>query len=258
MPPSNPTHLIPGPEAPAPHPARLLLVTPDALSAAELAGQLAPHHAEIRCSSDADCIATAGDEGVELLLMHPATRSRSGLRHGLDAWQRLHALRDRHPRLPVLVLLPGSDAADRAVALELGADAVLDLPCHDRELRARVAALLRRSREQHGPPGHLPTLQFGAWQLDPSRRRLRTSTGQTIALSHAEARLLEAFLRHPCHALSRSLLLDLARGSGVDQLDRSIDVLISRLRHKLGDTGGQPRLIRTVRGVGYLFTAMGV
>ena len=242
-------------EHPGCAPARLLLVAPDAAHLNELAPHLALHHPDLRCSADADAIEHAGDDGTELVLMHPGTRSARGLRHGLDAWQRLRGLRDRHPQLPVLVLLPGSDAADRAVALELGADAVLDLPCHPRELRARVAALLRRARDPAAPRPRSP-LRFGQWQLDPGCRQLRTSGGQVIPLSHAEARLLEAFLRHPRHALSRSLLLDLARGTGVDQLDRSIDVLISRLRHKLGDHGQGPRLIRTVRGVGYLFSAL--
>lgn len=246
--------------APSPHlaPARLLLVSPDPVQRQWARSSLQAQQHQVQERDDAQAIEAAGRGGFELLLMHPsprATRRHSG--GLLDAWAALHSLRQSHPRLPVLVLHPGSDSADRSVALELGADAVLDTPCQPRELCARVLALLRRTRgtaaagAARGGPW-----QFGGWQLDPSSRRLQPPSGPSLPLSHAECRLLQVFLRHPRHTLDRSALLDLARGDGVQQLERSIDLLVSRLRHKLGDDPQRPQLIRTVRGVGYLFEAL--
>jgi len=252
-----------------PHPAaRVLVVDPDADSRQWLSMCLEPHGHQVQATDDTQLIEHAGRRGFELLVMDPSP-SRSG--HRPDAWQQLRNLRELGSHMPVLVLQAASHAADRAVALELGADAVLDKPFHPGELRARVGALLRRSRDDVGgpPPAAATTaattaaaakatsaLRFGQWRLDPATRSLEAPTGLRVPLSQAEFRLLKTFIAHPHCTLDRQQLLDLARGEGVEQLDRSIDLLVSRLRHKLDDDPRSPQIIRTVRGVGYLFAAL--
>ncbi|MFZ5550636.1 MAG: winged helix-turn-helix domain-containing protein [Pseudomonadota bacterium] len=242
------------PDSPAAPPARLLLVAPDRPERGLLLRALqAPQHA-VQASHDPQAVDEAPRRGVHLLLLDPRVEpARPGR---TDAWWRLRRLREQHRRLPVVVLQASASATDRSVAYEMGADAVLDPQVDARELRAHVAALLRRASR---PAAHTePALRFGGWWLDPATRCLHTSAGQRITLSPAECRLLRAFLEHPRHALAREHLMDLARGAGVEQLDRSIDLLVSRLRHKLGDEAGfGGGVIRTVRGVGYLFEAAG-
>lgn len=234
-----------------PHADRLLLVDPDPQARRWAAARLREHGHAVHDTDDADAIEHAQRDGFALVLMDPAARAGRGTRHGHDAWQRLRGLRDRSARLPVIVMQPGADTADRTVALELGADAVVDKPLDPLELHARVQSLLRRQRDHSTP------VCFGDWRLDLAQHCLRSPDGLEVALSPAELRLLRSFLAYPRHTLTRAQLLDLARGVGVEQLDRSIDGLVSRLRHKLGDDAHSPRLIRTVRGVGYLFDALG-
>ena len=136
-------------------------------------------------------------------------------------------------------------------ALELGADAVLDKPAHLGELCARVQALLRR----RSPVGRSPLQALGDWHFDPEQQAVQRAGGERRRLSPAEARLLRHFLSHPQQALSRAELMDLTPQDEHEALDRSIDLLVSRLRHKLGLRPDGP--IRTVRGVGYLFDALG-
>lgn len=240
------------PDTPPAPPARLLLVAPDRPERWQLQRALqAPQH-DVLASHDPLAVDEAPRRGVHLLLLDPRVEpARPGR---TDAWWRLRRLREQHRRLPVVVLQASASATDRSVAYEMGADAVLDPQVDARELRAHVAALLRRARGPVSTPD--PALRFGGWSLDPATRCLHTSAGQRIALSPAECRLLRTFLEHPRHTLAREHLLDLARGAGVEQLDRSIDLLVSRLRHKLGDEAGGG-VIRTVRGVGYLFELAG-
>jgi DNA-binding response OmpR family regulator len=139
LPPDTPTTT---PQAPGR--IRILVVDPDPRVHAQVARCLQSSGHQVIGSLDALSIESAGRCGYALLLMDPRTRTRARSRHGLDAWQRLSSLRDRHPGLPVIVLQRASTATDRTVAFELGADAVLDKPFDPRELRARVNSLLDR------------------------------------------------------------------------------------------------------------------
>ena len=171
-------------------------------------------------------------------------------RSGIDLCRQLR----QSSTLPVIMLTARSDETERIVALELGADDYLTKPFSPRELLARIKAILRRSAH-----AELPSRKegqgfiFDGWRLDPVKRELLDPSGAAVELSTAEYDLLHAFLEAPQRALSREQLLDLARNRVTMPFDRSIDVLISRLRGKIDPDEGRT-MIKTIRGVGYMFT----
>jgi two-component system OmpR family response regulator len=157
---------------------------------------------------------------------------------------------------PVLMLTARGDTMSRVVGLELGADDYLAKPFEPRELVARLQALVRRaSKGGQAAAEDTRLLRFGRWRFDRMTRQLISADEVGIALSSAEFRLLAAFVQRPGRVLSRDQLIELTRAPGVEVNDRSIDLAVSRLRAKLGDTAREPSLIRTVRGEGYLFDA---
>jgi len=172
--------------------------------------------------------------------------------NGLVLCQRL---RTEH-RVGIIMLTAMGELSDRVVGLEMGADDYLTKPFDARELLARVRAVLRRTGEARGALGDLtrPVLEFDGWQLDVTRRELRSPDKVMIPLSSGEFELLLVFVEHPRRVLSRQQLLDLARGETFDAFDRSIDVQVSRLRRKLETDVTGPSMIRTVRNSGYLFS----
>jgi two-component system OmpR family response regulator len=160
--------------------------------------------------------------------------------------------------LPVLMLTARSEETDRIVGLEMGADDYLAKPFAVRELFARIRAVLRRTRML--PPGMQVSesaefIGFGDWRLDTTARHLLDAEGTMVALSGAEYRLLRVFLDHPQRVLTRDQLLNLTQGRQADQFDRSIDLLVSRLRQRLQDVAREPRYIKTLRSEGYVFSA---
>ncbi|QCP52939.1 response regulator [Trinickia violacea] len=160
--------------------------------------------------------------------------------------------------VPVLMLTALSEETDRIVGLEMGADDYLAKPFAVRELLARIRAVLRRARML--PPGMQvteasPMLSFGDWRLDTTARHLLDAEGTMVALSGAEYRLLRVFLDHPQRVLTRDQLLNLTQGRQADAFDRSIDLLVSRLRQRLRDEAREPRYIKTLRSEGYVFSA---
>ncbi|MBC3480436.1 response regulator [Pseudomonas capeferrum] len=172
---------------------------------------------------------------------------------GLVLCQRLRA----EYKVAVIMLTAMGELSDRVVGLELGADDYLTKPFAARELLARVRAVLRRAGESaSSPPADVRTvLEFSGWQLEVLRRELRSPEGVLIPLSTGEFELLLVFAEHPRRVLSRQQLLDLARGKAHEAYDRSIDVQVSRLRRKLERDDDCEPLIRTLRNVGYLFSA---
>jgi two-component system, OmpR family, response regulator len=158
--------------------------------------------------------------------------------------------------LPVIMLTARGEETDRIVGLEMGADDYVPKPFNPRELLARVKAVLRRSQALPPPAAaEASRLRFAGWTLDLAHRQLTSADGVVVALSGGEYRLLKVFLDHPNRVLSRDQLLDLTRGRESTPFDRSIDVQVGRLRRRLGDTGQEPALIKTVRGEGYVLTA---
>jgi two-component system OmpR family response regulator len=154
------------------------------------------------------------------------------------------------------MLTAQGDPISRVLGLELGADDYLGKPFEPRELVARINAVLRRARKGErnaNAPAHQRTVRFEGWVFDRLLRQLVSPQQVVVALSSAEYRLLSAFVEHPRRVLSRDQLIELTRSAGVEVNDRSIDLSVSRLRQKLGDSSREPKLIRTVRGEGYLF-----
>ena len=172
---------------------------------------------------------------------------------GLVLCQRLRA----EHKVAVIMLTAMGELSDRVVGLELGADDYLTKPFAARELLARVRAVLRRAGATGDGAVTSPrsVLEFAGWQLEVLRRELRSPEGVLIPLSNGEFELLLVFAEHPRRVLSRQQLLDLARGEAHEAYDRSIDVQVSRLRRKLETDDSTAPLIRTLRNVGYLFTA---
>ena len=163
----------------------------------------------------------------------------------------------KHRATPVLMLTARDDETDRIIGLEMGADDYLVKPFSARELLARINAVLRRTRML--PPNLVLSeqsrlLAFGSWRLDTTARHLLDEHDTVVALSGAEYRLLRVFLDHPQRVLSRDQLLNLTQGREADLFDRSIDLLVSRLRQRLLDDAREPAYIKTVRSEGYVFS----
>ncbi|OWV82762.1 two-component system response regulator [Rhizobium sp. R72] len=163
----------------------------------------------------------------------------------------------RHKAIPIVMLTARTDEMDRIIGLEMGADDYLAKPFSARELLARIKAVLRRTRMlppnlQVSEAGQL--LSFGKWKLDTTARHLIDSDGTVIALSGAEYRLLRVFIDHPQRVLNRDQLLNLTQGRDAELFDRSIDLLVSRVRQRLGDDAREPIYIKTVRSEGYVFS----
>jgi two-component system, OmpR family, response regulator len=172
--------------------------------------------------------------------------------------------------VPIIIVTGKVDTIDTVVGLEVGADDYIAKPFHVRELLARVRSVLRRSepreaRAATGPAMPEPTepvpaagrerFAFARWQFDLAGRDLRNPEGRSVELTTAEFNLLAVFVRHPNQVLSRDQLMDHLVGREWTPLDRAIDTQVARLRKKIEPGDGPARLVKTIRGVGYLFSA---
>jgi two-component system OmpR family response regulator len=164
----------------------------------------------------------------------------------------------RRLRMPLIMLTARSNPYDRVLGLESGADDYVSKPFEPRELVARIEAVLRRASCDDAVPAHAELIRFDGWVLHREHRCLTSPAGLTVSLSNAEFRLLSTFLQTPRRLFSRDQLIERARGRTMDSFERSIDLLVSRLRQKLSDDPREPRLIQTVRGAGYLFNVQSV
>ncbi len=163
-------------------------------------------------------------------------------------------LRARSP-VPVIMLTARGEQTDRIVGLEIGADDYLAKPFGPRELLARIKSVLRRTRTlpQNLQPDAARRISFAGWTLDVAARNLVSPAGVVVALSGTEFKLLRIFLAHPDRVLNRDQLIDLMLSRDASPFDRSIDVQVSRLRHRLDEDAKEPAIIKTVRGEGYVF-----
>lgn len=158
--------------------------------------------------------------------------------------------------IPVIMLTAMGEETDRIVGLEMGADDYVAKPFNPRELLARIKAVLRRTGAAGAHPDQPHTggriLGFSGWTIDLVRRELRSPDGALVELTTGEYDLLLAFAEHPQRVLTRDQLLDITRSRATPAFDRTIDVQVSRLRRKI-ETGNSPPMVKTVRGMGYVF-----
>ena len=157
---------------------------------------------------------------------------------------------------PIIMLTARGEDVDRIVGLEMGADDYLAKPFNPRELLARINAVLRRQASAQAASSieGASTLAFEGWRIDLRLRELRNPEGARVAVTSAEFDLLRTFCERPGRVLSRDSLLDLTQGRNTGSFERSIDVLVSRIRRKIEPNPQDPTIIKTVRSGGYLFT----
>ncbi len=170
--------------------------------------------------------------------------------NGLDVLRKLRS----QSSIPVLLLTARSQDVDRIVGLELGADDYLPKPFNPRELVARIHAVLRRSKAALAEPKELPAvIKVGQVELNTGTRAVRRA-GKAVELTAVEFNLLEILLREAGHVVSREQLAKAALGRLFSPFDRSIDMHISKLRKKLGESRNGGEQIKTIRGIGYIYS----
>ncbi len=223
----------------------VLVVEDDAVTRARLAGYV--EAAGHRVSEAGD-----GDEMRAILARDPAEVVLLDINlpgeDGLDLTRELRA----RPQLGIILVSGRTDDVDRILGLEIGADDYITKPFNPRELLARIKSLLRRlSAASAALPA--PLKRFCGWSFDAQARRLLDPRGEPVALTRAEYELLSAFAERPRQVLSRERLLGFVTHRSWAPSDRTIDVLVRRLRRKLEDDPKQPQLIVTAHGEGYIF-----
>jgi two-component system OmpR family response regulator len=179
---------------------------------------------------------------IDLIVLDVMLPGKSGL-------ELCRELRARYPT-PIIMLTAVTETTDRVVGLEMGADDYVPKPFDPRELLARIRAVLRRNAPETRKDPQRQIYRFAGWTMDCSRRRLMAPGEVRVELTAAEFNLLTTFVQSAQRVLSRDQLIELAGG---DSYDRSIDILVSRLRRKMEDDPRTPRLIMTVRNGGYQF-----
>ncbi len=156
--------------------------------------------------------------------------------------------------VPIIMLTGRDDVVDRIVGLEVGADDYIAKPFHLREVLARLRTVLRRRQPAAAPEAEQSIFHFDGWHLDLARRQLLTGQGAEILLTTGEFDILVALAKHPGRVFSRETLMGLTRGRNLEAFDRTIDAQIARLRKKVERDPKKPELIKSVRGIGYVFT----
>jgi DNA-binding response OmpR family regulator len=179
---------------------------------------------------------------------------------GEDGFAIVRRLRNAGERMGIIMLTGNADEASKVTGLVNGADDYLAKPFEVRELLARVRAVLRRlpaACEKEQQPEKKSRLSLGPYTLDVDGRRLFDADGQEIEISGMDFDVLEAFARHPRQVLSRDRLAELAHGRPLGEADRSLDIRIARLRKKIEADHANPKILKTVRGEGYVYDPEG-
>ena len=169
---------------------------------------------------------------------------------GIDGFQALRKIRE-DSQIPVIMLTARGEVTDRIVGLELGADDYLAKPFEPRELLARIQSILRRSSS---PGAMVDILEFNHLSINKLKQEVLLD-GEILHLSTSEFEALLLFAENPGKVMDREVMVESLRGITWQSYDRSVDVLVSRLRNKLGDSTSKIRFIKTIHGVGYKFIA---
>jgi len=179
---------------------------------------------------------------------------------GEDGLSLARYLREQGP-IGIVMVTASAEVVDRVVGLELGADDYISKPFDPRELLARVRSVLRRmqatSADRKAPAAMAHEVRMGRCMFNVQSGRLYTLQGEDVPLTSMEFDLLKAFASRPNRVLSRDQLLDLAHNKDMEAFDRSIDIRIMRLRRKIEEDPDRPQVLKTVRGLGYMFATSG-
>jgi len=233
--------------------AHILVVDDDPLMRELIAEYLTENDLRVSVAADGTEMAAALAESiVDMVLLDLRL-------NGEDGMQLARKLRE-DSSIPVIIVTGKKDEADRVIGLEFAADDYITKPFSNRELLARIRAVLRRTQANQAVAprpreAKCRAYRFAGWELNLLARRLTSPEGERVDLSNGEFNLLLALCESPQRALSRDRLLELSRMHGAEVYDRSIDVQILRLRRKIELDASDPKFIRTERGVGYFFDA---
>ncbi|MCW8834806.1 MAG: two-component system response regulator TorR [Rhodospirillales bacterium] len=225
----------------------ILVVEDELTSRATLSGYFENEGYRITEAADGEEMRTAFAKGdVDLVMLDIRLPGEDGL-------SLLKELRQSSD-VGIIMVTGKSDDVDRIVALEMGADDYVTKPFNPRELLARAKNLLKRTSAARMADKNEPVKKFSGWTLDTEKRRLESPEGKDVRLTRGEFELLVAMVNNSGRVLTRDNLLDHISHREWDPNDRTVDVLIGRLRRKIETTPQDPELIATVHGVGYVFT----
>ena len=233
--------------------AHVLVVDDDPLIRELMAEYLSENDLRVSLAADgAEMAAVLAESIVDMVLLDLRLK-------GEDGMQLARKLRE-DSSIPVIIVTGKKDEADRVMGLEFVADDYITKPFSNRELLARIRAVLRRTQASQAGAARpreekCRAYRFAGWELNLLARRLTSPDGSRVDLSNGEFNLLLALCESPQRALSRDRLLELSRMHGSEVYDRSIDVQILRLRRKIEIDASDPKFIRTERGIGYIFEA---
>jgi two-component system OmpR family response regulator len=227
----------------------ILVVEDDSETRALIAKYLGANDCNVTTAIDGREMARAmADHRVDLLILDVMLPGEDGL----SLCRKVRS----QSQLPIIMLTARGEDIDRIIGLEMGADDYLAKPFNPRELLARINAVLRRqaAAQAISATNGATALTFVGWRIDLRLRELRNPAGARVAVTGAEFDLLRTFCEHPGRVLSRDSLLDLTQGRNAGAFERSIDVLVSRIRRKIEPDPQEATLIKTVRSGGYVFT----
>jgi DNA-binding response OmpR family regulator len=206
----------------------------------------------IEATNVAEVLAALNSESIDLITLDLNLKDENGL----DIAKAVRKVSN----LPIIMVTGRGDVIDRIVGLEIGADDYIAKPFHLREVLARVHSVLRRASgdmqkaTETDPDPDTRALNFAGFRVMPATMQLLDPQGEVVELTSGDFRLLQIFLDRPRRVLSREQIMDMLNGIDWSPLDRTIDNQVARLRKKIEAIPGEPKLIKTVRGIGYIFT----
>src|SRR6266496_141970 len=230
-------------------PPNILVVEDDRETRTLIAKYLRNNACNVTTATDGrEMVRAMTDHRVDLLILDVMLPGEDGL----SLCRKVRA----ESQMPIIMLTARGEDVDRIVGLEMGADDYLAKPFNPRELLARINAVLRRqaAAQTLSSANGATALAFLGWQIDFRLRELRNPAGARVAMTSAEFDLLRTFCERPGRVLSRDSLLDLTQGRNAGSFERSIDVLVSRIRRRIETDPLEPTMIKTVRSGGYMFT----